>query len=52
MCEAIKPADDEVISVAKPYRLMKDSKILPSETSNDDGTYTSSLDRPRLGALH
>ena len=50
MCEAIKPADDEVISVAKPYRLMKDSKMFPSGTSNDDGTYMSSLDPLRLGA--
>jgi hypothetical protein len=39
MCEATKPDDDELISVAKSYLSMNDSKIFSSETANDPGTY-------------
>ena len=50
MCEATKPDDDELVSVAKSYLSMNDSKIFSSETANDPGTYIFLSARPRLGA--
>jgi hypothetical protein len=38
-CEAIKPDDDELVSVAKSYLSMNDSKIFSSEIANAPGTY-------------
>jgi hypothetical protein len=34
MCEATKPDDDELVSVAKSYLSMNDSKSFSSETAN------------------
>ena len=50
MCEATKPDDDELVSVAKSYLSMNDSKIFSSEIANDPGTYIFLSARPRLGA--
>jgi hypothetical protein len=50
MCEATKPDDEELVSVAKSYLSMNDSKIFSSETANDPGTYIFLSARSRLGA--
>src|SRR6185295_4832639 len=50
MCEATKPDDDELVSVAKSYLSMNLSKIFSSETANDPGTYIFLSARPRLRA--
>jgi hypothetical protein len=50
MCEATKPDDDELVSVAKSYLSMNDSKIFSSEIANDPGTYIFLSARPRSGA--
>src|SRR5262245_32365238 len=51
MCEASKPDDDELISVAKSYLSMNESRIFSSETANDPGMYiflSARLDQVRL----
>src|SRR6478609_10721314 len=49
MCEATKPDDDELVSVAKSYLSMNDSKIFSSEIANAPGTYIFLSAQPRLG---
>src|SRR3954469_17725915 len=50
MCEATKPDDDELVSVAKSYLSMNLSKTFSSETANDAGTYIFLSARTRLSA--
>ena len=50
ICEATRPDDDELVSVAKSYLSMNDSKIFSSEMANDPGTYIFLSARPRFGA--
>jgi hypothetical protein len=47
MCDATKPDDDELVSVAKPYLSINDSRTFSSETTNDAGTYILLFVRPR-----
>src|SRR3954470_16488719 len=50
MCEATNPVDDELISVAKSYLSMNDSRVLSSETAKVAGTYIFLSVRPQEGA--
>ena len=51
ICEATRPDDEELVSVAKSYLSMNDSKIFSSETANDRGTYIFLSARYRLVRL-
>jgi len=42
MCEATKPDEDELVSVAKSYLSMNDSKIFSSETAKTQVRTSSS----------
>lgn len=49
MCEATRPDDDALISVAKSYLSINDAKIFSSVTANDSGTYIFLSARTRRG---
>jgi len=49
MCDATNPVDDELVSVAKSYLSMNDSRVFSSEIANDAGTYIFFSARPQIG---